>query len=42
MTPLSNAERKQKYCAKLSDKEKYEIKEKDKLKKQQIKEQTQC
>ena len=42
MTPLSNAERKQKYCAKLSDKEKDEIKEKDKLKKQQIKEQTQC
>ena len=34
MIPLSNAEKKQKYCAKLSDKEKHEIKKKEKLRKQ--------
>ena len=39
MTPLSNAERKRKYRAKLSDKEKDEIKEKDKLRKKREKSQ---
>ena len=35
MAPLSNAERKRKYRAKLSDKEKDDIKEKGKFRKQE-------